>query len=806
MKWKDLSLKERKQIYDSVRVNNPGATYFDIKQQFDSIPEYEDGKDESVAASFSLPEVNIYPQNRFGDIARTQGYETAKNWKKVKEGTTAGINTFINSPHAQFVQTMLPLPDGLEHLGSGIKQVKQFIKSESDRYARNVYNNLMPMSYYSSYTGKNKLNEIKGAVKDYIKGKDPKDLNNPKWKEEAYKIFEDDYKRNPNRDSSFEMEPNMALEARMEAFQNYLKLPHEPKYFVEIDKNKRLFDINLDNVPKRNINNWLNNAAELNNNSSRVIIDKLVNTGGNVKMSKTPSSKKASVYLPEFDAYTEYKDAVNVNYEDVWDIQPLSSPGRSPLSRIEIMGTKPFVKEIPNPNNPFGTDIEYRKFLLPDLWKDIEAGKILRGKPFTVKNTIEALEGIDLDGPYITPLSDTNVKSIPKYQDGKGKAINKADLPPEYRTGTPEYFERQRKISGAVNTVQPEAYITPAGYIKDAVNFIEDLGKGDYAGAAMDAVLNLIPWGVGKGIKKLKSKVGRMVEGTEIDGASVHSFAPTQTKKKTKKKTEEDYDSEFSEVLRKDRNSKKYQQEISRTIEQAIFPDERTRELVENVDKTYGTNYKRAYSNIAYKDTTKRGSYVKWGNTDKDGYGQINIKNIKDNVLPTDINDYNIILDNNIYMPGTANHELGHVADGLAGSRKIQDFDSGKEYITNTYLNYLANSNNTYSSAELRKMGLFDAAGSRSYLLNPTEAKSRMLTLKRSLKDSGKITNWSTPVDENMILEYMRNPTSNKMVKNQYDLYRNKNEYIDRLNKLIPMEILMPLGGAGFVGHELNKE
>lgn len=66
--------------------------------------------------------------------------------------------------------------------------------------------------------------------------------------------------------------------------------------------------------------------------------------------------------------------------------------------------------------------------------------------------------------------------------------------------------------------------------------------------------------------------------------------------------------------------------------------------------------------------------------------------------------------------------------------------------------------------------------------------------------------NWSTPVDEKMILEYMRNPTSNKMVKNQYDLYRNKNEYIDRLNKLIPMEILMPLGGAGFAGYELNKE
>jgi hypothetical protein len=383
----------------------------------------------------------------------------------------------------------------------------------------------------------------------------------------------------------------------------------------------------------------------------------------------------------------------------------------------------------------------------------------MKWKDLSLKERKQIYDSVRVNNPGATYFDiKQQFDSIPAYRDGKGKTINKADLPPEYRTGTPEYFERQRKISGAVNTVQPEAYITPAGYIKDAVNFIEDLGKGDYAGAAMDAVLNLIPWGVGKGIKKLKSKVGRMVEGTEIDGASVHSFAPTQTKKKTKKKTEEDYDSEFSEVLRKDRNSKKYQQEISRTIEQAIFPDERTRELVENVDKTYGTNYN------------------------------------------------SVILDNNIYMPGTANHELGHVADGLAGSRKIQDFDSGKEYITNTYLNYLANSNNTYSSAELRKMGLFDAAGSRSYLLNPTEAKSHMLTLKRSLKDSGKITNWSTPVDENMILEYMRNPTSNKMVKNQYDLYRNKNEYIDRLNKLIPMEILMPLGGAGFVGHELNKE
>lgn len=602
MKWKDLSLKERKQIYDSVRANNPDATYFDIKEQFDSIPEYEDGK-----AGYT-PEERAWVARRTVELGM--------------EGKPAPQDSLYTIVDRAKVQNK---PKKYDPTDSAIEQGKQVLSG---------------------------LNKTVGTA--------------------------------------------------------------------------------LTGASLATMGLW--NAARLLNvgtgSSWRLWAAKNALTGANAGLAADVGS---------FIEDPSITNAVQVG---------LSKVGSKDLTTT--------------------------------------SNKIV--------NTISS--GFDFD----------DLTKVPAYQDGKGKTINKADLPPEYRTGTPEYFERQRKISGAVNTVQPEAYITPAGYIKDAVNFIEDLGKGDYAGAAIDAALNLIPWGVGKGIKKLKSKVGRIIEGTEVDGVSVHSFAPTQTKKKTRKKTEEDYDSEFSEVLRKDRNSKKYQQEISRTIEQAIFPDERTRELVENVDKTYGTNYKRAYSNIAYKDMTKRGSYVKWGDTDKDGYGQINIKNIKDNVLPTDINDYNIILDNNIYMPGTANHELGHVADGLAGSRKIQDFDSGKEYITNTYLNYLANPNNAYSSAELRKMGLFDAAGSRSYLLNPTEAKSHMLTLKRSLKDSGKITNWSTPVDENMILEYMRNPTSNKMVKNQYNLYRNKNEYIDRLNKLIPMEILMPLGGAGFVGHELNKE
>ena len=43
----------------------------------------------SKLPTFSLPEINIYPQNRFGDIARKQGLETARNWRKVREGNNS---------------------------------------------------------------------------------------------------------------------------------------------------------------------------------------------------------------------------------------------------------------------------------------------------------------------------------------------------------------------------------------------------------------------------------------------------------------------------------------------------------------------------------------------------------------------------------------------------------------------------------------------------------------------------------------------------------------------------------------------
>ena len=71
--------------------------------KFKYIHKYQGGgQAKQIDASFGLPEVNIYPQNEFGDIARSQGINRARNWKKVKEGTTKGINDFYNDPRTRW--------------------------------------------------------------------------------------------------------------------------------------------------------------------------------------------------------------------------------------------------------------------------------------------------------------------------------------------------------------------------------------------------------------------------------------------------------------------------------------------------------------------------------------------------------------------------------------------------------------------------------------------------------------------------------------------------------------------------------
>lgn len=131
MTWKDLTLKERASIYKQARALSPDLTYFDIRDVMDNLPKYSNGgvTKEPVEATFGLPEVNIYPQNEFGDIARSQGINTARNWRTVKEGTTKGINDFYNDPRTQLVMAGLPLPSMVDGAIDAIRAIKPAVKS-----------------------------------------------------------------------------------------------------------------------------------------------------------------------------------------------------------------------------------------------------------------------------------------------------------------------------------------------------------------------------------------------------------------------------------------------------------------------------------------------------------------------------------------------------------------------------------------------------------------------------------------------------------------------------------------------------
>lgn len=410
----------------------------------------------------------------------------------------------------------------------------------------------------------------------------------------------------------------------------------------------------------------------------------------------------------------------------------------------------------------------------------------MKWSDLTLKERKQIYDAVRAENPN---ASYFDIKSqfdlIPEYEDG-GKKI----MPPKelgLTPGTPEYYKRQQQISGRAELVQPEAYITPAGYIKDAITTAEELEKGNYGNAAVSTLMNAIPWGVGKGLRKIKSRVSNTLNTPiEIHSSMVDEYpsilaekARRKTSKNKKKvKEESDYDSEFSEVIRRDRNIKKYEKEINKTIEDAILPDKKTYELVKGIDTAYGTDYLDAYKRIAARDMTGRGKYIKYAELPGNKNAKISrVRDVQD--YGPVVDDYVITIDPLQYLPGTANHELGHLADQLASDAN------------NRYLTYLLDEGNIMGPGELRSKGINVGSDMQSYLLDPSESKSHMLHLKRAIED------------------FLFDPRNTGVVNNanklQYNMYRNKSRFVDRINNLTPMEFITPLL-LHVAGYETNKE
>jgi hypothetical protein len=418
---------------------------------------------------------------------------------------------------------------------------------------------------------------------------------------------------------------------------------------------------------------------------------------------------------------------------------------------------------------------------------------------------IDAAENI---GPIwdfsVNPIIEsTKDGKAPAYEDGGKKIVPPKEL--GLTPGTPEYYKRQQQISGKAELVQPEAYVTPVGYIKDAITTAEELEKGNYGNAAVSTLMNVIPWGVGKGLRKIKSRVSNTLNTPiEIHSSMFDEYpsilaekARSKTSKNKKKvKEESDYDSEFSEVIRRDRNIKKYEKEINKTIEDAVLPDKKTYELVKGIDTAYGTDYLDAYKRIAARDMTNRGKYIKYAELPGNKNAKISrVRDVQD--YGPVVDDYVITIDPLQYLPGTANHELGHLADQLASDAN------------NRYLTYLLDEGNIMGPGELRNKGININPNMQAYLLDPSESKSHMLHLKRALVNEGKIHDWSSKVNQNTIEDFLFDPRNTGVVNNanklQYNMYRNKSRFVDRINNLTPMEFITPLL-LPVAGYEINKE
>lgn len=365
----------------------------------------------------------------------------------------------------------------------------------------------------------------------------------------------------------------------------------------------------------------------------------------------------------QFDSIPAYEDGGKrivdyVNSNNVNFVNRLKNPFRQTINDWE---TQYINKYVPNVNDKFELVYNSKATHKLSAWEGEEGRGLIvpnvqeiNGKlvDFTRPpyNDREALRQAFKTGDFVETdtyndaewYTQNYKKYYPSFEDGGKKVTPPKEL--GLTPGTPEYYKRQQQISGRASTVQPEAYITPVGYVKDAMNFGEDIYNGNYGQAMIDAALNVLPWGSSK-IAKHAKKYFKRLGNSEINILESKG-------NKSKVKTEADYDSEFSEVIRRNRNIDKYNKEISNTIETAVYPDDETLKWLTFTDEMYGTNYRDAYRQLAARDMTDRSKYVNYTELPDGIQGKTIGKNIDPELGPT-IGNYQIQLDPQQYVPGT---------------------------------------------------------------------------------------------------------------------------------------------------------
>lgn len=168
------------------------------------------------------------------------------------------------------------------------------------------------------------------------------------------------------------------------------------------------------------------------------------------------------------------------------------------------------------------------------------------------------------------------------------------------------------------------------------------------------------------------------------------------------------------------------------------------------------------------------------------------------------IEDMTVSLNPDYYLEGTANHELSHLADALVN--KVHSTDA-----TNNYMEYLLDRDNIMSYNEIRQSLMDVNPSTYRYLTTPSENKAHMIQLKRGMQKEGIINNWTDPITQDKIEEYLsyRSKYANRVnpvLRTLYDIRPDKQGFINRMNNLTPIEWAVPLGLPMFFGEEQENK
>lgn len=130
---------------------------------------------------------------------------------------------------------------------------------------------------------------------------------------------------------------------------------------------------------------------------------------------------------------------------------------------------------------------------------------------------------------------------------------------------------------------------------------------------------------------------------------------------------------------------------------------------------------------------------------------------------------------------------------------------------TNNYMEYLLDRDNIMSYNEIRQSLMDVNPNTYRYLTTPSENKAHMIQLKRGMQKEGLINNWTDPITQDKIEEYLsyRSKYANRVnpvLRTLYDIRPDKQGFINRMNNLTPIEWAVPLGLPMFFGEEQENK